>query len=149
MRGRPVEYTEEVVDRAEHYLQESIDTYDEFHKTRGEKSDGYDRLVKVNLPTIEGLALFLNVHRDTIYDWEKKYENFSYTLDKIRTEQKKRLILSGLSGDYNPVIAKLVLASNHGMSDKTDITSGGEKIFVVPPELIKKNEPHTESGNHS
>jgi hypothetical protein len=126
--GRPTTYSEEMLARTEEYLSQSIDEYDEFHKTRGEKSDSYERLVRVKLPTIEGLALFLGVNKTTLYEWEKVEPEFSNALDKIRAEQQQRLIDNGLSGDYNPVIAKLILSSNHGMREKSDITSDDKPI---------------------
>ncbi len=118
------------------------DEEDEFHKTRGEKSDSYDRLIKVNLPTIEGLALHLDVNRDTIYNWESIYPTFSDILDKLKAKQASMLLRNGLSGDYNPIIAKMIL-TKHGYTDKieTDITSKGEKISISISEVIaKKND---------
>ena len=128
--GRPSEYKEEYIKEADVYLSACQDEYEEFHKTRGPQSNGYERLVKVNLPTIEGFALMLGVNKTSLYEWEKKNPMFSNALDKIRTEQQKRLVEGGLSGDYNSTIAKLILSANHGMKEKTetDITSGGDKI---------------------
>lgn len=139
--GRPIEYNESYVERAKQYIEECIDEIEEYHKTRGEKSDTFDRIVRVRLPTIEGLAVYLKISRDTLYRWEKEYERFSYIIDELRAIQADRLLNNGLSGDYNPTIAK-VLLTKHGYTDKTetDITSGGEKIMIMPPELIKKNE---------
>jgi hypothetical protein len=129
-KGRPTEYKEEYIQKADEYLKANKDEYEEFHKTRGEKSDGYERLVRVKLPTIEGFALMLGHNKHALYDWEKKYPKFSHALDKIREEQRKRLINGGLSGDYNSTIAKLILSSNHGYKEKTeqDITSKGDKV---------------------
>jgi hypothetical protein len=59
------------------------------------------------------LALYLDVNKTTIFEWEKKYPDFSNSLDKIKDEQKKRLLEKGLSGEYNSTIAKLILSSNH------------------------------------
>lgn len=119
-RGRPTEYKEEYIQEADAYLEESQDEYDEFHKTRGDNTNSYERLVRVRLPTIEGFCLRLDINKTTIYRWEKEHDEFSNALDKIRKEQKDRLIKSGLSGDYNPTIAKLVLSANHGMAEKTE-----------------------------
>jgi len=37
----------------------------------------------------------------------------------MMAEQKNRLLMWGLSWDYNPNITNMMLSSNHGMSDKT------------------------------
>jgi len=131
---RPTDYKEEYIEEVEKYLNECEDEYDEFHKTRGDKSDSYQRLLTVNLPTIEGFALRLDVSEKTIYNWRDKHPKFLQSLSKIKREQKKRLLDSGLSGDYNPTIAKLILSSNHGMVERKDVTTDGEKL---QPVLVK------------
>jgi hypothetical protein len=129
--GRPTEYLQEYCDKVDEYIAERADEEYEYHKTRGEKSDSYERKIKVKLPTIEGFALFIGVSKRVLYEWEAKYPEFLHALDKIRTEQHNRLIDWGLSGDYNPTIAKLILSSNHGMREKSDVTTDGQAINVT------------------
>ncbi len=131
--ARPTEYTEEIIDQTRDYIEQCVDEEDEFHKTRGEKSDGYDRLIRVRLPTIEGLAVHLKVNRDTIYDWETKYTAFSDILGELRAIQADRLLNNGLSGNYNPVIAK-VLLTKHGYRDSQEVTGLNGKDLI--PESI-------------
>lgn len=126
--GRPSEYKEEYIAKVDEYLLTRQDEEYEFHKTRGEKSDSYDEKVKVKLPTIEGFALYLGVNKTSLYAWEKLHERFSNALDKIREEQRRRLIDKGLAGTYNPVIAKLILSANHGMREKSDVTTDGKEL---------------------
>lgn len=126
--GRPAEYKEEYIAKVDEYLEEHQDEEVQVVKQSSEKYEMFDNKLKVRLPTIEGFARYIDVNKTTLYEWESKHEEFSNALDKIRIEQKERLLNSGLSGDYNSTIAKLILSSNHGMSDKQDITSGGETI---------------------
>lgn len=107
--GRPSKYKEEFCDRVHDYLAENQDTRKN------------SVLLTVQLPTIEGFADYLDVNKTTLYEWEKANPIFSNALDKIRHEQKKRLLNSGLSGAYNSTIAKLVLSANHGMAEKTEV----------------------------
>lgn len=137
--GRPKKYRQEFVAEVAKYLAKCKDEETEFHKTRGEKSDSYERVLKVNLPSIEGFAEYLRVSKDTLYEWKKLYQDFSDALDEILVKQHNALVSGGLSGNYSPVIAKLLLSTNHGYKEKSDVTSDGEKIsFVIPQDVAGK-----------
>lgn len=129
--GRPTKYDPKFIALASSYLAECKDTESEFWKTRGEKSDSYDRIITVKLPTIEGFAAYLNVAVSSLYLWEEDNPKFSEALEEIKSAQKERLIAKGLSGEYNPTIAKLILSSNHGMRERSDVTSD-DKALPVP-----------------
>lgn len=131
--GRPTDYDDTTLDKAKEYLQSRVDQEYEFHKTRGTTSDSYEQVVRVNLPGIEGLALHLDVSRQTIYEWEKIYPEFSDTLEKIRVLQGKRLIDGSLSGRYNPMISK-VLLTKHGYREGIEQTGADGKDLI--PEAI-------------
>lgn len=70
---------------------------------------------------------------------------FLGALNKIREEQRSRLINKGLSGQYNPVIAKLILSANHGMAEKTetDVTSKGKQIEGISLSFVTSNDSTT------
>jgi len=124
--GRPTKYNQEMLEKAKHYLE----NYEEM----GDK-----------IPSIDGLAFFLEIHRDTVYDWAKHEDkkDFSDTLERINNKQKIVLLNKGLSGEFNSNITKLALG-NHGFSDKhQQELSGPEKgpielkgnITFVPAKL--------------
>ena len=119
--GRPTKLTPEVIAKAKEYI-----------------ASGYeaDELV----PTIAGLALYIDVRRSTVYEWAKDNEEFSDIVEKVMGSQEKGLLKGALGGDYNSSIAKLML-TKHGYSDKqeTELTgaNGGpavilERVFVDP-----------------
>lgn len=126
--GRPSKYKEEYIEKVDEYIELNQDEEVQKVKQSSEKYEMFDNKLKVSLPTIEGFALFIGVNKTTLYEWEKDHDLFSNALDKIRIEQQKRLINSGLSGDYNSTIAKLILSSNHGMREKSDMTTNGKAI---------------------
>src|SRR3990167_2228111 len=119
--GRPTEYSEEYIKKIDEDLEsrqdESVSMVKQSNEEKGYEM--YENKLKVKLPTIEGFARFIDTDKGLLYDWEKIYPEFHHALSKIRVEQFERLINAGLSGDYNSNIAKLILSSNHGMSEKT------------------------------
>jgi len=129
-RGHETTYTDAYNKKAKEYLQNSVDVVTEFHKTRGEKSDSYERIIDVKIPSVAGLAIYLKVARSTIYKWADEQPNFSDTLEQILATQEEILTSNGLGGQYSPVITKLMLSNNHGYKEKTetDVTSKGERI---------------------
>ncbi len=135
--GRPTEYTIEITNRANVYLQECVDEIEEFHQTKGEKSNTYRRLVRVRIPTIEGLASYLKISKNTLYDWEKQHKEFSDVMEDLRQKQAHALIQGGLSGDYNPTIAK-VLLTKHGYREGIDQTTN-DKDMPTPIANVSRN----------
>lgn len=136
--GRPTKYNAKILEKSIEYLQNCIDEYEEFHKTRGEKSDTYERINKINFPSIEGLARYLNLNTETLQEWNKRHPEFSVFIRQLKDEQVKRLVNGGLSGQYSPVITKLLL-SKHGYSESQDINVNVNQItgfnFLPPIEV--------------
>ena len=103
--ARPTKCTPELIEKAQHYL------------------DHYDTEVynSQSVPTIEGLALAVNLARSTVHKWatEEDKADFSDIVENILTKQAINLSQGGLLGDYNASIAKLML-TKHGYSDKVE-----------------------------
>lgn len=109
--GRPTKLTREVVDKAAEYLRDCIG----------------------KIPTKEGLALYLDVRRSTVYEWAELKTPlglaFSDIFEKIMAEQGERLIQGGLMGRFNPTIAKMML-TRHDYVEKqaVDHTTNGKEL---------------------
>lgn len=148
--GRPTKYDPKFIDSVDEYLATRQDEEYQLVKSQGSSSTSFENKIRVRLPTLEGFAQFIGVNNSTIYEWEKHHGEFSNALYKIREEQRKRLLDKGLSGDYNPVIAKLVLSANHGMAEKQEVkttpdeetqatlTTHGEQIEKLCDEFEEK-----------
>lgn len=104
--GRPTKYTEELQSQADTYL---------------------SRLHELGhaIPSRAGLCCMLGISRETSYQWEKIHPAFSDTLRLVDVMQEHMTLNGGITGEFNPTIAKLVLSNNHGYSEKvqTDHTS--------------------------
>lgn len=151
--GRPLKLSEDRVLKAEVYIDsctESIETTDK----------GQLAWMEVKFPSLAGLALAMDVSKETINQWGKGslYEGaaepseeeagllkrVSVVIRRVRLEQESRLLQGGLGKKYDPRITGLILATHHGYSDKQDITSGGEKLptpilNVLPDASDKKD----------
>jgi hypothetical protein len=125
--GRPIEFNNSVTERAKQYLSQCVDTVD---------SELIGKL-KVKLPSIEGLANFLDIDYSTVYEWKKTYPEFSYIVDKVKFAQFEKLVDNGLAGSYNASIAKLIL-SKHGYSEKQEIQHSGDESNPITIKRIER-----------
>jgi hypothetical protein len=96
----------------------------------------------MQISTVEGFALTIDVTKKTLYNWSKKNKEFLHALKILKMKQREQLISIGIFGgkEINANIVALMLKVNHKMVEvqKTDITSKGKKILVMPSELIDK-----------
>ena len=116
--ARPTKYTQEIQEKADRYVYEH------------EKFDD-------PLPSMEGLAFALGIHRSTLYDWANSGEKpeFSDTLERIQLQQARLLISKGLKNEFNTTIVKLMMA-NHGYSERiqNDMIIHDDKVEM--PDVI-------------
>ena len=103
--GRPTKYTADSIGIAEEY----IDNY---------------ALHGDTIPQNSGLATALGICVRTLYYWAEEHDAFLRILDKLKAKQERVLINSGLNGDFNSAIVKLVLGK-HGYHDKQDMEHTG------------------------
>lgn len=128
--GRPSKFNKDTLNKARKYIASCIDEFKIDMKNKKILSIG------VNLPKAEGMAKYLGVRRETLYDWAKKNKEFSNILEALNQEQIMRLIDGGLSGRYNSTIAKLVLAK-HGYKDESKQIVEDENTKSIAKSLEK------------
>lgn len=113
--GRPTKLTDELKAKAEMYLTDYLSNED-------------------IVPSVAGLACYLDIAKSTVYKYKEEDEQFSDTLSRIESLQERLLLKGGLLGDFNPTITKLMM-SNHGYSDKAQIdnvsSDGSMKPTVI------------------
>lgn len=138
--GRPTEYNDQILVRARDYLRQCEDTDREVDEEMEAQPHGgslkrnRESKLNVKIPTKGGLARYLGVHRDTLYEWSKVHSEFSDVMDELGAEQEDRLINKGLSGDYNPTIAK-VLLTKHGYREGIDQTTNDKDLPKPDPSV--------------
>jgi len=131
--GRPSVYNEKTLKIAGDYLAK----YERYGDT---------------IPSIAGLSVALGVCRDTLYAWstDKEKKEFSDILKKILSKQEKVLINKGLTGDFNPTIAKLVLGK-HGYHDRQAQTitgADGGPVKVLNADIKNLSPKEAERAYH-
>lgn len=118
--GRPPKFNLSMVSLAEQYA-----------------DGGWVLDVNVAIPTIEELAGLLKVSAKTVYEWLKHdesepayegIERFISAIVSIKNQQAKIVLNGGLLGKYNPVISKLILSTNHGYKEKSDVTTDDQPL---------------------
>lgn len=118
--GRPTKYTPELLLRAHQY----VDDY---------------TIAGDAVPQLAGFSIWIGITKETLFQWERDPEKaeFSDLIGKVREQQCQALINGGLMGEFNPTIAKVLLAK-HGFSDRQEIdhTTGGESFNRVEREII-------------
>ena len=77
------------------------------------------------IPNVAGLSCYLGVSRSTIYKWAEENDEFSDILEGVLSLQENKLINSGLKGEFNPTLVKLML-SKHGYADKQETELTGK-----------------------
>jgi len=106
--SRPTKYSDEILASAENYV-------------AGGYLDDDDVI-----PTKAGLSLRLDIALSTIDAWDADptRPQFSGVLGNLMAKQHRILANKGLVGDFNSVMAKLML-TKHGYADKADNTLAG------------------------
>ena len=118
-RGRPSQYTDELVSKAWDYV-------------KGGWEIAGDRV-----PSVAGLACEIGIHRETCYDWAKQEDKvFSDILKAIAQKQERELLNNGLDGTFNPPITKMML-SKHGYSDRVE-TDHSSKDGTMTPAVVER-----------
>lgn len=107
--GRPTKYHDGIPEMAEEYISSFV----------SEKRDPKFRVFEV-VPSVTGLALFIGVSRETLYQWAKDEDKqeFSDTFNAVNMLQEVMSLNYGLAGKMSHHIVKLVLA-NHGYGERT------------------------------
>jgi hypothetical protein len=121
-KGRPTDYKRDLV----------IPQVQEYLNTTGRE--------QTKLPSIEGLALYLNKSKQTLYNWSELFPEFMDAIKKIELLQKEELINAGFYGgrEINASMGIFLLKANHKLSDQSNNINIENKVMIIPSELANK-----------
>lgn len=75
-------------------------------------SEQYTYKLQATIPTVQWYANHCWIHRSTVYDWCKKYPDFSDMVEHVKCVQTEKLINGWLSRRYNVRFVILLLFSS-------------------------------------
>lgn len=75
---------------------------------------------KVVYPMFEGFATILGVMSGTLRRWADEHPRFADTYTRCLEIQKQRLLVGGLTEQYNSQIVKFIAVNCHGMKEKIE-----------------------------
>lgn len=112
--ARPTEFKEEYIEKTLNYIKNYSDLGD-------------------IVPSVAGLAMHIGVSKQSLYTWSKieGNEEFLDAFSCVRIAQEKQLINGGLGGEFNPAIAKMMMAG-HGYSDKQEVDVSSTDGTMTP-----------------
>src|SRR3989344_5056457 len=117
--GRPTNYSEELCSKANRYLKE-------FEKDEP-------------VPTMAGLAFFLKIPRQKIYEYKEKHEEFRDIVEILMGLQEMKLLSGSLTNKLNSKISTLML-SKHGYSNKEEVEHSGRMSLTALLERADKED---------
>lgn len=119
-RGGPTKYKpkycEDVIKYYDvpHYITESRQVYD---KKSGSIITFDEKLPNI-LPTVDGFASSIGVHKDTLYEWAKVHPKFSDSFTRAKQFAAVMYYHLSLVGDYSPQFAKFYGINCMGLYEK-------------------------------
>lgn len=159
--GQPTLYNEKTLDKAYEYLNDCKKEEDIYEIIEDSEDNDGNKIVrrygasgKVSMPNAGGLAIHLQVTRDTIYQWARVHEDFAYFMDLMNAVRENRLHEGGLSGRYSSSITAIMLGKYgyhkvvDNLSSDGSMSSGGnmtgltnEQVrALADAEIAKKND---------
>lgn len=67
------------------------------------------------------------IPRQRLYDWAKESEKLGVLIELCKTKQRSRLCEGGLDNEYNSVITRLILSTNHKFTERTENTGDPDR----------------------
>lgn len=121
--GRPTKYHDGMVSDIATYI-------DQFEDTNDALSEEEETPKKAILPSLSGLAKYLNITNETLNQWEKQIDengnlakpDFSDAVKQVRQLCEVTLTNKSLTGEFKAAPAIFLLKNYCNMTDKTETT---------------------------
>lgn len=133
----------------ERYADELIEYFDQ-PPTRVEYKETFNKdgvlikrtpvVIPNDYPTFESFAARHNVTTQTLLNWCEQSPRFCAFYARAKEMQKVRLIENSLRGMYNPMFAKMLAMTDHGMTEKTTNDSTVTYSIKLPDEIDEESD---------
>lgn len=132
METRPTKCTPELLEKAEQYVSRPMFevAQKEVLGARGVEIINFER---ASWASISGLAVHLEVHRTSLYNWADKNhasydEKFFYIFSKLKQKQELLLEFHGLTGGYNAGFSKFLASNLTDYKERVQVESSGIEV---------------------
>jgi hypothetical protein len=145
--GRPTKYDprycQEIIDfftrnPYEPMLIDNIGDDGEISKVPALTKHGTPILIPCQLPTFEGFAIKIGVHRETLLNWVESNPDFFDAYKRAKDMQKEILIQNGLVGAYDKTFAIFTAKNVTDMRDKQDSEITQTTTHIIGESLAEK-----------
>lgn len=138
--GRPSKYTPQMCERIITYF--DIEPYTkkevEYITKKGKKLT--KTVIEANdLPTLDGFCVSINIAKNTLQNWRKKYKDFEYACQRAKTLQKHIWLTNSFKGLYATAFTIFAGKNMFGWRDRQDITTGDKELAGPIPYLPPKD----------
>ena len=143
--GRPTKYKPEYCAKMIEFfnISPTREIVDVTTSNNGATTERY-REIPNKLPFISAFAREIGVNIDSLYEWEKEYDDFSEAMKIARELQKEFLIINGLNGSYNPTAFIFTAKNLTDMRDVQETTTNvniniADYLTQIPDRTIEAN----------
>ena len=128
--GRPTKYTEDLPEKILDFFDVPLERSIPRDIVTKEGVITIMEIKPNRVPTIERFAANLRVHKSTLYEWSKKYPEFSDALNICRMIQHDMIHQHTFSGDFNAAYSKFYMINNSDMKEKIETVNENKNIEI-------------------
>lgn len=105
--------------------------------------------METDRPSVAGFCVTQFMCKKTLYNWSKRFPELESLLGVCNTKQENALCEGGLDNACNVTMAKLILTTNHGYSDRVEQQGNPERPVEAklhdPAEIARKMRERVEN----
>ena len=111
--------------------------YKESYYSDGELKSREPVIIAPGLPTFELFAAKIGADMEELAAWQREHAEFARACSIAKSTQLGMLKTYGLLKQYDASLAKFLIASEHGVGERS-AEQGARVEFAIPPEIAEE-----------